>query len=55
MFGLFLFLSIALFRGMSLGQSTNPIYLIISSILAILFGVWLFLLNRKQKQGRKTD
>jgi len=47
--GICFFGSIALFRGISLGQDIDKKYLVITIVLTIIFGIWLHMLNKKDK------
>ncbi len=50
-FAVNLFLCMGLFRGRALGQDINLIYIAITFLLSIIFGVWLYLLKIKEKQS----
>jgi hypothetical protein len=47
--GIWFFSSIALFRGISLGQDIDKKYLVITIILTVIFGIWLHMLNKNDK------
>lgn len=49
LFGLNFFLSVAFFRGTALGREIDPLYAIITVIGSIIFGVWLYLIRKKEK------
>lgn len=46
-FGVNFFVCIALLRAMSLHQEVNTMYLIITFIFSVVFGVWLFIIKNK--------
>jgi len=48
-FAINLFSFLALFRGVSLGQDINKLYLVLTFSLSVIFGFWLFVLGKKSK------
>ncbi len=46
--GVCFFVSIALFRGISLGQNIDKMYLVVSVILSLCFGMWVYVLNKRK-------
>ena len=51
LFGVNFFVCIGLFRGKSLGQDISNFYIVITLILSVAFGLWLFFIRKNLKQG----
>ncbi len=47
LFGAGLFGAIALVRGISLGQDIDPSYVAILALVAVVAGIWLFILRKR--------
>ena len=47
LFGADLFGAIALVRGISLGQDVDPGYVAILALVAVVAGIWLFILRKR--------